>query len=91
METGDLVAVWATETGVPQKFEWRGHSYVVCGHPVPWVDRLPWWSLGQEGPLNALEQQMWRVSGVNPDTGHVTCVDLAVEEPSWWRLASIHE
>ena len=92
MEAGELVAVWASDTGVPQRFEWGGHRYLVCGRPVPWVDRMPWWSRAAEvGTIQAPEQQMWRVTGMDAITGDVTCVDLAVEEPRWWRVTGIHQ
>ena len=94
METGDLVAVWASATGVPQRFEWQGRRFEVCGRPVPWIDRAPWWSrAAQVGTIQAPEQRMWRVAGMDTTTGEVTKVDLAVEvnESDWWRLTYVQE
>jgi len=91
MVVGDLVAVWANDAGVPQRFEWGGHQYLVCPRPVPWVDRAPWWSMTETGLISDVEQQMWRVSGLDTTTGEITRVDLAVEEPGWWRLSGVQD
>jgi hypothetical protein len=91
MEPFDMVAVWTALDGRPKRFECRGRVFIVCGTPVPWVERAPWWSVAiQADEVHCIEQQLWRVDGLDTTTGEVTRVDLAVEEPGWWRLATVH-
>ncbi|MDR0784210.1 MAG: hypothetical protein LBE83_10705 [Propionibacteriaceae bacterium] len=86
---GDLIAVWSSDTGVPRSFEMSGHRYLVCGRPKAWIDYAPWWSLTAETPLTSPQQPMWRLTGMDRLTGQTVQVDLAVEEPHWWRVTSI--
>ncbi len=88
----DLVPVWANADGRPRRFEWRGRSWLVCGHPASWIDQAPWWvTAAQPGTTPTPQQKMWRVTGLNTSSGEVVTVDLAVEEANWWRLIWVHE
>ena len=83
------VAVLASVSGAPAQVSWRGRRYPVVGRPVPWIDRSPWWILTAERLPAVVEQPMWTVSLVAPDTGDIVEADLSVLAGDWWRLQRI--
>jgi len=84
----DLVATWWDDGGSPRRFEWRGRMWQVAGHPVPWIERVPWWTSWSQ-PVVATAQKMWRVVGLDAASGETVTVDLAVAEAGWCRLAGV--
>jgi len=85
----EQVAVLAGTSGVPVQVEWRGRRYMVGGHPVPWIDRSPWWVWTSERLPKVVEQPMWTVRLITPSTGDTVEADLSVTDGDWWRLERI--
>ena len=83
------VAVLAGSSGVPAQVRWRGRRYPVIGRPVPWIDRSPWWAWTAERLPKVVEQPMWTVRMMAPDTGDIVEADLSVTAGDWWRLERI--
>ena len=84
----EAVAVRVGVSGTPARVVWRGRDYKVVGRPVPWIDRLPWWTWTAERLPQVVEQPMWTVSLAAPDGGIVEA-DLSVTGGDWWQIEQV--
>jgi len=87
----ESVAVRVGPAGAPVQVLWRGQNWQVMGRPVPWIDRLPWWTWTAERLPQVVEQPMWTVSLVMPGTDKVLEADLSVVQGDWWRLERVRD
>ncbi|MDR2897065.1 MAG: hypothetical protein LBV30_10540 [Propionibacteriaceae bacterium] len=91
MDVGELIPVWLKD-GLPDRLEWRSRHWLVSRRPMPWIDRMPWWvTAAVDGEVHLGEQAMWRVQAIDPSSGDVVLMDLAVEEPGWCRVTAVIE
>ncbi|MDR0847530.1 MAG: hypothetical protein LBN10_00570 [Propionibacteriaceae bacterium] len=93
---GDLVAVWTTPAGAPQRLEWGGCKFVVSAKPVAWIDRVPWWQLSTRAPNGStgalLERLTWRVQAMSIDDGQTLTLDLVPSpQNDWWQVVQVSD
>lgn len=92
----DVVHVWVSASGSPERFVAAGRRYRVVSKPAMWLDRAPWWSVqrpGRAAPTAAdLEREIWRVRAALLDDGSEIDVDLERDSATGrWSVAEPSE
>lgn len=87
--TRDLIQVWTTDTGSPDRLVHEGRRWRVTDKPTLWIGRTDWWTIRGLGRPSAadLEQEMWSFRAAAAD-GEKRMFDLARDRStgSWWLI-----
>jgi hypothetical protein len=90
----DLIQVWTTDAGSPDRLVHAGRRWRVSDKPTLWMGRIDWWSIqGLDRPSAAdLEQEMWSFRAT-ADDGEKRMFDVARDRVSttWWLISPTTE
>lgn len=90
----DLIQVWTTETGSPDRLVWGWRRWRVIDKPTLWIGRTDWWSIRGLGRPTAadLEQEMWSFRAEAED-GERRMFDVARDRTAnaWWLITPTQE
>lgn len=87
----EMVTLWFTPNGVPERMVLGNRRYLVTNRPVLWVDRTRWWQgIGpvKKEDANSIDVPVWRfeISPVDGQDGP-QIVDVAKQDGHWTLLA----
>ncbi len=91
----ELIQVWATDSGSPDRLFCDGRRWRVSDKPTLWIGRSDWWSIRGLGRPTAadLEQEMWSFRATADDDGEKRMFDVARDRAAntWWLVTPMTE